>query len=219
MDQPSCRICLLVSAALAAACGGGERGVVDPGTPVFTTLEVSPPSVTLFSRFPGNAITLVVTARDQTGQAMAGVGTPTFTLASPGVVTVGANGTVTAVALGAASVTASLMVGGIAKSASVAVLVRDASSAAAVSVTGNNGGAPVWIPRDVDISSGGVVSWSIPGDGPLRHNVVFDGDAIAAIQDLGPGEPAVSRSFPVAGTFSYRCTGHPSTMFGTVIVH
>ena len=89
-----------------AACGGDEPGPtptdpVDP--PVATTINVTPATAQLASI--GATVQLTATVLDQRGQPMAGVSV-TWGSSDPAVASVGSNGTVTAVANGPASITA-----------------------------------------------------------------------------------------------------------------
>ena len=89
-----------------AACGGDEPGPtptdpVDP--PVATTINVTPATAQLASI--GATVQLTAAVLDQRGQPMAGVSV-TWGSSDPSVASVGANGTVTAVANGPASITA-----------------------------------------------------------------------------------------------------------------
>lgn len=91
---------------LNAACGGGgdtpsTTDPVDP--PVATTVNVSPPNAQLASI--GATVQLTATVLDQRGQPMAGVSV-TWGSSNASVASVGANGTVTAVANGNTSITA-----------------------------------------------------------------------------------------------------------------
>lgn len=91
---------------LNAACGdgGSEPTPTDPvDPPVATTVNVSPPNAQLASI--GATVQLTATVLDQRGQPMAGVSV-TWGSSDAGVASVAANGTVTAVANGNASITA-----------------------------------------------------------------------------------------------------------------
>ena len=95
--------CLL---AIATACGDGAVEPVTPvtpPTPVPTTITVSPASATLQTL--GETAQLAAEVRDQNGQAMANAAVA-WTSSDPSVATVAASGLVTAVANGAATVTA-----------------------------------------------------------------------------------------------------------------
>ena len=68
-------------------------------------------------------------------------------------------------------------------------------------------------PARVDLLRNGNVTWSF---GSLAHNVTFTSAGSPA--NIGDTTNAqVSRSFPNAGTFDYRCTIHPG-MSGRVVV-
>lgn len=67
-----------------------------PPPPVLTTLEVTPATATLFTVAPGNAVTLSVVAKDQDGQAMSGLGSPSFSSDNGTIASVRDNGTITA---------------------------------------------------------------------------------------------------------------------------
>lgn len=91
---------------LNAACGdgGSEPTPTDPvDPPVATTVNVSPPNAQLASI--GATVQLTATVLDQRGQPMAGASV-TWGSSNAAVASVGANGTVTAVANGNASITA-----------------------------------------------------------------------------------------------------------------
>ena len=92
--------CLL---ALATGCGDDTVEPPPPPTPVPTTVTISPASATLQSL--GETALLTAEVRDQNGQAMANAAVA-WTSSDPSVATVAASGLVTAVANGAATVTA-----------------------------------------------------------------------------------------------------------------
>jgi len=81
-----------------------------------------------------------------------------------------------------------------------------------------SGGTPVGIadftfnPRSASAAVNGVVTWANADSAP--HTVTFDGGPDCG--RLAQGQ-AVSRTFTTAGTFTYKCTIHP-TMTGSVIV-
>ena len=92
--------CLL---ALATACGNDTVEPSAPPTPVPTTITISPASATFQSL--GETAQLTAEVRDQNGQTMANAAVA-WTSSDPSVATVAASGLVTAVANGAATVTA-----------------------------------------------------------------------------------------------------------------
>ena len=96
---------------LAAACGGGDSpgvmrpppGPPPPPAPVPTTISVTPSTATLTAL--GRTVQLNAEVRDQDGQVLSGV-TVAWSSSSPAVATVAANGLVTAVRGGIATITA-----------------------------------------------------------------------------------------------------------------
>ena len=199
---------LLIVAATGAGCGGGN-GPVEPDTPVLTTLEVTPATATLFTVAPGNTAALSVVAKDQDGQAMSGLGSPTFSSDNGAVATVSDAGAVTAAAAGTATITASLTAGGVTETGTTTVTTRVAPATAAVTAPGLE-----FQPATVDVQAGGMVTWTFTS---LQHNVTFtSGGAPADVPALQDG--SASRTFPTNGTFGYRCSIHPP-MTGSVHVH
>jgi plastocyanin len=222
MQRASAVAPLLLAAGLSTGCGGDDLVTPPPPPPpVLTTLEITPPTVTLFSIEPGNTRQLVETPKDQFGQTMTGLGTPTFAVNNPAVASVSAAGLVTAVGVGTATVTASLTAGASTKTATATIVVQEAPAGAAVSVAPTVGqpGVPRWDPKDVHIRAGGTVVWSVPSNILSSMNVVFADPSIESIPNLAPSGASVSRTFPVRGTYEYVCTFHPTSMSGTVIVH
>lgn len=67
-------------------------------------------------------------------------------------------------------------------------------------------------PDTVDVAVGDTVTWT--NDDSVAHTVVGDGGIQSG--DLAQGD-TYSKKFDSAGTFSYRCSIHPS-MTGTVVV-
>ena len=65
-----------------------------------------------------------------------------------------------------------------------------------------------WAPPNVSVEAGETVTWAVGGG---VHNVVVTGGG--ACQTL-----PCSQAFPAAGTFSFVCSFHPSTMVGAVTV-
>jgi plastocyanin len=197
---------LLLIAGTGTGCGDGGG---EPDTPVLTTVDVSPATVALFTEAPGNTAVLTVVAKDQRGETMTGVGSPTFSSDNSAVADVSDDGTITATGAGTAQVTASLTAGGVTETGASTVTVAVAPGTAAVSTP-----SLAFRPQVVDVSAAGVVTWTI---GSIHHNVTF----------TTPGAPedvpeitnaSAARTFPNPGAFAYQCTIHPS-MTGTVRVH
>jgi plastocyanin len=102
-----------------------------------------------------------------------------------------------------------LTAGGVTATGTTTVSVQVPPATAAVS-------APelAFQPKEVDVSAAGVVTWYF---GQIHHSVTFTiAGAPADVPELRNGSAA--REFPDPGTFTYRCTIHPS-MTGTVRVH
>lgn len=200
---------LLIVAGTGAGCGGGSEPGPGPGTSVLTTVEVTPAAATLFTVAPGNTATLAVVAKNQDGQTMAGTGPASFSSNNGAIANVSDAGTVTAVAAGTATITASLTVGGVTETGTTTVTSRDAPANATVTAP-----ALEFQPATVDVEAGGMVSWTF---GSITHNVTFTtAGAPANVPDLQDG--SASRTFPTNGTFGYRCSIHPP-MTGSVHVH
>jgi plastocyanin len=198
---------LLIVAGIGVGCGGD--GGPGPTPPVLTTLEATPATATLFTVAPGNAVALSVVAKDQDGQTMSGLGSPSFSSDNSAVASVSDDGTITAAGAGTAGITASLTAGGITKTDITTVTVQAAPANAGVI-------APqlLFQPATVDVSAGGNVTWTF---GTIHHTVTFTtAGAPADVPELENG--SASRTFPSNGTFGYRCDIHPQ-MTGTVQVH
>jgi plastocyanin len=176
---------------------------------VLTTVEVTPAAATLFTVAPGNTVALAVAPLDQNGDPMAGTGAPSFSSKNSAVADVRDDGTITAVAVGTAEITASVTADGVTKTGASSVTVQAAPSAAHVF-------APQFDfqPSTVDVSAGGGVTWSF---GSIHHDVTFTSSgAPANIPVLENG--SALRTFPNNGIFFYMCSIHPA-MRGIVRVH
>jgi plastocyanin len=197
---------LLIVAETGAGCGGD--GGSGPGTSVLTTLEVTPATATLFTVAPGNAVTLSVVPKDQDGQTMAGVGSPSFSSDNGAIASVSDDGTITAVAAGTARITASLTAGGVTKTGTTTVMAQVAPASATV-VAGTGG----FQPATVDVQAGGTVTWEF-GSTP---NMVTFTTAGAPANIPEQQNESVSRTFPNSGTFHYQCATPQKS--GDVRVH
>lgn len=199
---------LVVGAALTmAACGGGgDDGGGGTGPAVFTSITVTPATVTVA---PQGTQALAASAVDQRGQAMAGLAT-TFVSSDQSKATVNAAGVVTGVAVGTAKITVTGTIGSVTKTKDVDVTVSAPAQTATVNATLAN----QFDPKDVVITPGGTVTWNFA----TTHNVTFSAatGVPANITDKSSGSD--SRTFATAGTFNYICTIHGSGMSGTVRV-
>lgn len=210
----------VVLVGLAVAGCGNDQPTEQGSATVFTSLSMYPTSAELFSVFPGNAVTLSVSPRDQSNQAITGLGAPSFSTSNAAAAKVNSSGVVTAVAEGSAHITASLTSAGTTRTALAVVTVQNAATQATVI-------APdiAFTPFFTHIAAGGAVTWMFDA---VPHNVTF------GVYDDWYGEFIVSagtppnittmsngsemRIFPMKGTFAYTCTQHLG-MTGTVIVH
>jgi plastocyanin len=175
---------------------------------VLTTLEVTPATATLFTVEPGNSATLAVVAKDQDGQTMSGLGSPSFSSDNAAVASVSDDGTITAVAAGTAQITASLTAGGVTKTGTSTVTAQVAPANVTVTAPGSS-----FRPAIVDVRAGGTVTWTFES---TPHNVTFTTPgAPADIPEFQDG--SASRTFPNNGTFHYQCAG--PQMAGVVRVH
>jgi plastocyanin len=198
---------LLLIAETGAGCGDGGSG--PDQDQVLTTLEVSPATVALFTVAPGNTVALTVVAKDQRGETMAGVGSPTFSSDNSAVATVSDDGTIRATGAGTTQVTASLTAGGVTATGTTTVSAQVTPATATVTAP-----AFAYEPQVVDVSAAGAVTWSF---GAIHHDVTFTtAGAPANVPELQNG--SAGRAFPDPGTFAYRCSIHPA-MTGTVRVH
>ena len=176
---------------------------------VFTSVAVSPstPGVTVGATTP-----LAASARDQDGNALAGVAAATWTSSNTAVATVDASGVVTGVAAGTATITASMVSGGLTKTGTATLTVTAAPSVGSVTVTTPN---ETFAPPLVTIAAGSAVTWQFSG---ALHNVTFGAlkPAGGDIANTAAGI-AVARTFATAGTYTYECTRHGG-MTGQVVV-
>ncbi|MEO7713190.1 MAG: plastocyanin/azurin family copper-binding protein [Gemmatimonadaceae bacterium] len=173
---------------------------------VFTSLRLTPATATML---PGGTVQLTATPLDQNGTAMTGLPAATFTSSSAAIATVSATGLGTGVGAGTATLTASLTANGVTMTATASVTVG-AISGATVTTS-----ALSFQPERVTIRPGESVTWQFSG---TVHNVVFIDRAPPQgnIPDTQPGQ-SVSRTFPSADQYDYRCTLHEA-MKGRVIV-
>lgn len=199
---PLCGIALIV------ACGGSD-GINEPPASVLTTVTVAPSSALVYSTPPGNNVSLIVTAKDQKGQTIAG--SSSFSSNNEAVATVSSTGVVTGVSSGTAQIAVTVTHDGVTKTGSAAVSVQDAPDEADVFASIISSG---FLPPSVHVQAGGSVTWTTAG---LPHTVVF----------TTPGAPlsvpflmdaSASRTFVTPGSYQYHCDLHP-TMTGVVHVH
>lgn len=199
-----------VALLLAACGGGGDSGGPTTPTPSATldNITVTPATVTLDA---GQSQLLTATGRSASGATVSGVN---FSYASSnnGVASVSSSGSVVAIAAGTATITVTGALGGVSRTATVAVTVSGVLPMAVTVVAGANSND--FTPASVAIARGGTVTWTF---GALLHNVDFQGMAGAPTSIPNTSNASVARTFANAGTFSYVCSLH-SGMNGTVQV-
>ena len=204
------RLCAVL--ATASACGGGGGGGTGTQDPVFTSLSVDPPSLSV--AVGAISSPLVATPRDQRGAAMAGLPAASFTSSNEARATVSSTGAVTGVSAGTATVTASLAHLGVTRTNTAAITVTSGEEPAPMTASVAATLSSTFNPPSVRIARTGTVTWTWAG---LDHNVLFTSgtDRPADIPTRSTG--SVSRDFNTAGTFNYRCSIHAG-MEGTVLV-
>ncbi|HEX2094987.1 MAG TPA: plastocyanin/azurin family copper-binding protein [Longimicrobiaceae bacterium] len=216
-------------ALVAGGCGGGGAAVTTPNAteqPVFAALRVDPPSASVPV---GGTVQLSVVPVDGNGTPFSGLPAPTFTSGDEARATVSSNGLVTGKAAGNVTITASLSANGVTRTATAAVNVTAGSAPPAnpgnPGTPGNPSPSSATVnvddhtisPQTVTIAAGGTVTWKMLED---EHDITFDGAAPTGgnIPKTDEGK-SVSRTFPTAGTYTYRCARHESKgKTGTVIV-
>lgn len=183
----------------------------------FASLALSPASGAVAA---GSTLPLAATPRDGSGQPMSGLPAATFTTSNAAIAAVSAGGVVSGVAAGTATITASLTSGGVTHSATATITVT-----ASAPPPGSGGGSSASVrglehafsPASVTITPGGTVTWTMVDD---EHDVTWTGAAPPGgnIPKMDDGE-SVSRTFPTAGTYTYRCARHENhNETGTVVV-
>lgn len=236
--RSSTLIALAMAATLAAACGGGGAAPLTGGAPGQTDGELAAFSIT----HPEGAVTvgdtmiMAIEARDATGQPLAGA-QPQFTSSDVSVATVNAAGVVRGHKTGAATITASLTMGGVSKTATYGIAVLAAATPpttpppsapstppttpppatpAAPSTAAVQGVEDAFTPGAVTIAAGGTVTWTMVDE---EHDVTWTGAAPpgGSIGRMDRGRSA-SRTFPDAGTYPYTCSRHKGDHGGTVTV-
>jgi plastocyanin len=207
---------MLLAALLAVACGGDSPNAPPTG-PVAGVLAAVSVSLTDASMQLGQTTQASVMGKDGFGTAVPlGTRPVSWSSSNTVVATVSATGVVTGVGIGTTNIQASVADGSTAR-----------TSNAAIAVTGI-AGAPItadvvmpgltFSPFETLVKQGGTVRFIFPA---LAHNVFWDPrltGSPAAPADINTTTSAtVSRTFPSAGVFTYKCTLHPG-MDGTIIV-
>ena len=203
----------VTSAIIGCGGGGGDGGTTNPPPPppppTTQTLASITTSVTSLNLAAGNSQTIVVSALDTQGRPISGF-TATFTSTAATIAEVDGNGSVLGLRSGAATINISVSVGGVTRTAAVAVTVTgNLPNSASVSTTSGD----IFTPSNVLIGIGGQVTWTF---GPTTHNVTFS-TAGSPSNIAATYSTSDTRTFPQAGNFSYNCTLHAG-MSGQVMV-
>lgn len=123
-------------------------------------------------------------------------------------------GFVSAVAVGSATITATLTRDAVTASGTSTVNVTAGSGTFPTNATVTTSNSS-FSPAVVDIVTGGMITWTFA---TTSHNVNFNAAAGAPADIATTQNTSVSRSFPTAGSFSYFCNIHEG-MTATVVVH
>lgn len=224
-----------VTMALAACGGGGAAPVTGGGGETGSTLASFSISHPEGAVAVGDTLILEAVARDGAGQTLTG-GTPQYASSDATVATVDAAGVVRGLKAGASTITGTLTMGAVTRTASygIAVLAAAApptppappsappsspppSPPPAVPNTATvQGIEDAFSPSSVRIAAGGTVTWTMVDE---EHDVTWTGTAppggsIPRIDD----DESASRTFPVPGTYTYICDRHDGDHGGTVTV-
>jgi plastocyanin len=203
-----------LAAVIVIACGGGGGGGTGPQ--VFTSVGLSPDTVTMFTIAPGTTQQFTAVALDQSGHSMSGLPAPSYASDDAAVASIDAtSGLVTAHAAGTAHITATIASAGGKTSTPATVTVIDPPGSASVTTAGIT-----FSPAIVHVRAGGTVNWSGLGN---IHNVDFSVATPFAGQHangaIGSSNTA-SGTFATSGSFAYVCDAHGGQgMRGTVVVH
>jgi plastocyanin len=207
------RVIPLFVAGTLAACGGsgGDGGGTTNPPPPATVSSVSLTRTSVLLK-PTESTTITATPKDASGNALSGHAVTWTVLPATGVASITPNGasvTINGTANGTATVTATSD----SKTADVHVTVSSTIAASAEVAVGANGNT--FSPSDVDIISGGTVTFSWSG---VTHNVTWltTPASVQNISDRSSGSVGVTLN--QAGTYNYHCTLHAG-MDGTITVH
>ncbi|MBC7895669.1 MAG: Ig-like domain-containing protein [Cytophagaceae bacterium] len=196
---------------MAGACGGGGGGgVTNP--PPGTTLGSIVPAAATINLSAGQRQAITMQALDANNQPIAGASGYAYSSGTPAIAVVSTTGQVTALSAGAATITVSLTLGNVTKTATVTVQVTGQLPTTATVAAGGN--SDDFTPNFVAIARGGTVTWTF---GERIHNVEYS-SVPGAPGNIGPSSnTTVARTFGTGGTFGYICTLH-ANQNGTVIV-
>jgi plastocyanin len=201
---------IAVATTLLSACGGGSGGTTAPPQTVRTLGSISVTAPTL-SVAAGEAATIGTNAFDTSNSALSGV-TYSYVSSNPNVLEVEGDGSLLAIGAGASTVTVTGALGGITKTATVAVTVTGSLPANASVVGGASGFT--FTPATVLIARGGSVAWTW---GTTAHTATFDAVSGAPASIGSAVNVNETRTFNTAGNFPFHCMIHQG-MTGMVVV-
>ena len=208
--------CLTIVSAL-LGCGGGSSdngGTTGPPPPPpggNQTLGSIQTNVSTMNLAAGSSQTIAVAAYDTQNNIISNPGAPSFNSASSSIAEVDGSGVVTGFNSGSTNITASLTIGSVTRTATVAVTVTGSlPSFAGVSTTQGD----AFTPNRVTIGQGGRVTWTF---GTTTHNVTFAATPGAPNNISDTYSRSEERNFNATGNFSYQCTIHAG-MSGQVVV-
>jgi hypothetical protein len=190
---------ILLSTALAACSGGKSGGTtapppVAPPTPTVTSVTVSPGSVLLTSLGGTRAFAADIRLSNGTSGSQA----VTWTSADPAIATVSSTGTVTAVARGQTTITAS--VGVLQGSATVVVATPQTIAITPVTTTLTSLGQTATLVSEVRLSNGDVSTLPVTFSSSLPTVAIVSGNVVTAVAN---GQTVITAS---VGTISSTAT-------------
>ncbi len=202
--------CVLTAAAAAlVSCGGGGAALEAPPAPVFSSVVITPDSVSVAV---GTVVQLTASARDQDGAAISGLPGVAWTVEDTTIASATGNA-ITGQAVGSTRVFASVTDGAVTHADTARVVVTAAPAGGPTHPVNTPGTS--FAPATITVTVGDTVTWLFTG---ATHNVTF-GAAVPPGGDIADQIPPsqVSRVFTAAGQYTYDCTRH-ANMRGTVIV-
>ncbi|HEX6036724.1 Ig-like domain-containing protein [Longimicrobium sp.] len=184
----------------------------NPPAQTVAAFALNPASVTLSI---GAAQPFEPIATDASGARITGLPAVAWSVQDPSRASV-ASGTVTGVAAGSTTVTASFTSGGRTWTATANVTVAAPAPPPVPSTATVQGVDDAFTPSAVTIAAGGTVTWTMVDE---EHDVTWTGAAPTggSIGRIDRGR-SVSRTFPAAGTYTYTCNRHDGDHGGTVTV-
>ena len=208
--------CVAVTSVILGCGGGGgdDGGTTNPPPPPppggTQTLGSISTNVTSMSLGAGDTQTISVSAFDTNGGLIVNAN-PSFTAASATIAEVDGAGTVLGIRSGSTTITVTVSIGAVTRTASVAVNVTGTLPAQGNVSTASG---DIFTPNKIAIGQGGQVTWTFGG---TEHTVVFSSTGAPAGITSGGYSSSHSRTFTQSGNYSYVCTIHAG-MNGQVIV-